>query len=63
MNICKLSDGDWINLAHIRSLQFEEPPLLVMVIWANGDKSFYRSGDALALLLAWDEANDAQAPA
>jgi hypothetical protein len=56
--ICKLPSGESLNLNQIRSIQWEEPPLLVLVTWANGDRSIYRQGEALTLLLAWDEAND-----
>jgi len=59
MYICNLPGGERLNLAQIRSLQFEEPPLVVMVIWANGDRSIYRQAQALALLEAWDEATSA----
>lgn len=53
---CKLPGGEWLNLAQIRALQIEETPLLVMVIWTNGDHSFYRGVSARALLEAWAEA-------
>ena len=60
MYTCKLSGDHRVNLAQIRCLQFEEPPLVVMVIWANGDRSIYRGTDAFILLEAWDEADDAR---
>ncbi len=53
---CKLPGGEWLNLAQIRSIQTEEYPLLIAVIWANGDRSFYRNHQANALLEAWAEA-------
>lgn len=56
--ICKLPSGESLNLNQICSIQYEEPPLLVMVTWANGNRSIYRQGEALTLLLAWDKAND-----
>lgn len=56
--ICKLPGGESLNLNQIRSIQYEEPPLLVMITWANGDRSVYRQGEALILLLAWDKANE-----
>lgn len=53
---CKLPGGEWLNLAQVRSIQIENTPLLVMVIWSNGDRSFYRHLQAKALLEAWAEA-------
>ena len=53
---CKLPGGEWLNLAQIRSIQIEDSPLLVRVVWANGDNSFYRGKYAVALLEAWGEA-------
>ena len=55
MYTCNLPGGERLNLAQIRSLQFEEPPIVVMVVWTNGDRSIYRGSDALDLLMAWDK--------
>jgi len=67
---CKLPGGEWLNLggiirrelfprkmpSQIRSIQIENTPMLVMVIWSNGSSSFYRRSQAEALLEAWGEA-------
>lgn len=51
----KLPDAEWLNLALIRRLQFEENPPTVVVTWENGDSNLYYQEKALAIIEAWNE--------
>lgn len=51
----KLPGGEWLNLALIRRLQFEESPPTAYVTWENGESNVYHHEKALALVEAWSE--------
>ena len=53
---CKLPNGEWLNLALVRRLQFESDPAVAIVTWANGDSQVYNDDQALAIFQAWEEA-------
>lgn len=60
MYSCKLPGDRWVNLALIRSIEFErgvgfEP--VAIVTWDNGDKQMFRDEKAIALIQAWEEAH------
>ncbi|WP_009632456.1 hypothetical protein [Synechocystis sp. PCC 7509] len=50
---CFLSEDEWINLDHVRSFQYEDDPLLVVVTWADGKRTTYRDQKAVFLLTTW----------
>ena len=50
MFICKLSGDRWVNLRHLRAIQIENNPDLVVITWASGDNSVYRGRDATVLI-------------
>lgn len=52
----KLPNGEWLNLALVRRLQFESDPPVAIVTWANGDSQVYNDDQALAIAQAWEEA-------
>jgi hypothetical protein len=55
---CKLPNQKWLNLARVRTLEYEENERpLVRVTWDNGDRQFYAGEEATALLAAWEEAH------
>ncbi|BAY34192.1 hypothetical protein NIES2107_60970 [Nostoc carneum NIES-2107] len=58
---CKTPGSGWLNLAQVRQLQhspsgnsFKDD--LVVITWQNGDSQPFTGEDALAILQAWDEA-------
>lgn len=51
----KLPGGEWLNLALIRRLQFQESPPCTHVTWENGDTNVYHQEKALAIVEAWSE--------
>jgi hypothetical protein len=56
---CKIPSGEWLNLALVRRLQYDEvnDTTLVILTWENGDKNRFTGPDAKAILTAWEEAH------
>lgn len=52
----KLPDGEWLNLALVRRLQFELQPPVAIITWSNGDFQVYNGDQALAIVEAWEQA-------
>lgn len=53
----KLPNGEWLNLALVRRLQFESEPPVAILTWSNGDSQLYNGDQALAIVQAWEEAS------
>jgi hypothetical protein len=51
----KLPGGEWLNLALIRRLQFQDQPPTAHITWENGDTNVYHHEKALAIAEAWSE--------
>jgi hypothetical protein len=58
INICKLPNQGWINLALIRQVEYDNfnyDTMIVIVTWSNGEKQVFHSADAKALIDSWNE--------
>jgi hypothetical protein len=56
---CKLPCGEWLNLALVRRVQYDNltgKPVAI-ITWDNGDGQYYEGENAIALVTAWEEAH------